>query len=54
MSKWYGAGGHWINEGLPMYVAIYRNTDNGCEIQNCACGRSGVVLWLNLVIKAEV
>ena len=24
MSRWYGRGGHWINHGLPMYVAIDR------------------------------
>jgi hypothetical protein len=27
-SKWYGTGGHWINEGLPMYVAIDRKPEN--------------------------
>ena len=42
MSRWYGQGGHWINHGLPMYVAINRKPENGCEIQNAACGRSGV------------
>jgi hypothetical protein len=30
MSKWYGAGGHWINEVFPMYVAIDRKPENGC------------------------
>ena len=25
ISRWYGQGGHWINHGLPMYVAIDRN-----------------------------
>jgi hypothetical protein len=25
MSKWYGAGGHWINEGLPVCVGCYRS-----------------------------
>eukprot|EP00542_Grammatophora_oceanica_P010949 CAMPEP_0194045412 /NCGR_PEP_ID=MMETSP0009_2-20130614/16765_1 /TAXON_ID=210454 /ORGANISM="Grammatophora oceanica, Strain CCMP 410" /LENGTH=100 /DNA_ID=CAMNT_0038690263 /DNA_START=168 /DNA_END=467 /DNA_ORIENTATION=+ len=38
MSRWYGQGGHWINIGLPMYVAIDRKPENGCEIQNAACG----------------
>ena len=37
MSKWYGLGGHWINMGLPMYVAIDCKSVNGCEIQN-SCG----------------
>ena len=52
MSHWYGQGGHWINHGLPQYVAIVRKPENGCEIQqNCtsACGRSGVMLCLKLV-----
>ncbi|KAI2491610.1 Transposase IS4 [Fragilaria crotonensis] len=49
MSRWYGQGGHWINLGLPQYVAIDRKPENGCEIQNSACGRSGVMLRLKLV-----
>ena len=44
MSRWYGQGGHWINHGLPMYVAIDRKLENGCEIQNAACGCSGVMI----------
>ncbi len=35
--------------GLPQYVAIDRKPENGCEIQNSACGRSGVMLRLKLV-----
>ena len=53
MSQWYGQGGHWINHGLPMYVAIDRKPENGCEIQNAACGRSGVMLRLKIVKTAE-
>ena len=53
MSRWYGLGGHWINEGLPMYVAIDRKPENSCEAQNSACGRSGVMLRLKLVTTAE-
>ncbi|KAI2512652.1 Transposase IS4 [Fragilaria crotonensis] len=49
MSRWYGQGGHWINHGLPQYVAIDRKPENGCEIQNAACGMSGVMLRLKLV-----
>jgi hypothetical protein len=49
MSRWYGQGGSWINHGLPMYVAIDRKPENGCEIQNSACGTSGVMLRLKLV-----
>lgn len=53
ISKWYGMGGHWISRGLPMYVAIDRKPENGCEIQNAACGRSGIMLKLNVVTTAE-
>jgi Transposase IS4 len=49
MSRWYGLGGHWINHGLPQYIAIDRKPENGCEIQNAACGVSGVMLRLKLV-----
>ena len=53
MSRWYGQGGDWINYGLPMYVAIDRKPENGCEIQNSACGMSGVILRLKLVRTAQ-
>ena len=53
MFRWYGQGGHWINHGLPMYVAIDRKPENGCEIQNAACGRSGVMIQLKIVKTAE-
>ena len=36
ISRWYVQGGHWINLGSPMYVAIYRNPENGSEIHNSA------------------
>ena len=39
--------------GLPMYTAIDQKTENGCEIQNSACGRSGVMLLLRLVKNVE-
>ena len=53
ISRWYGLGGGWINIGLPMYVMMERKPDAGCEIQNVACGRSGVMLQLKLVKGAE-
>ena len=53
MSRWYGQGGHWINHGLPMYVAINKKLENGCEIQNAACGHSGVMIRLKIVKTAE-
>jgi Transposase IS4 len=45
----YGAGGDWINEGLPHYVAINRKPENGCEIQNAACGKTGIMMELHVV-----
>lgn len=53
ISRWYGKGGHWINHGLPMYVAIDRKPENGCEIQCASCGKSGIMIRLKLVKTAE-
>jgi hypothetical protein len=53
ISRWYGLGGDWINMGLPHYVAMERKPENGCEIQNAACGMSGVMLQLKLVKSAQ-
>jgi len=52
MCKWYGQGGSWNDRGLPMYVAIDCKPENGCEIQNTACGRSGIMLYVHLVNSA--
>ena len=52
ISRWYGLGGHWINVGLPQYVSMDRKPDDGCEIQNSACGQSGIMLRLKLVKSA--
>ena len=49
ISRWYGLGGHWINMGLPMYVAIDRKPEDGCEIQNACCGKTGIMMQLRLV-----
>ncbi len=38
---------------LPHYVAIDRKPQNGCEMQDSACGRSGIMLPLELVTTAE-
>jgi hypothetical protein len=48
ISRWYGMGGDWINEGLPMYVQIDRKPENGAEIQNACCAESGVMLRLRI------
>ena len=53
ISRWYGQGGNWINIGLPIYVAIDRKPENGCEIQNAVDGKSGIMLRLRLVTTAE-
>ena len=53
MSRWYGQGGEWINHGLPMYIAIDRKPENGCEIQDACCGRSGIMMQLKSVKSAK-
>jgi Transposase IS4 len=53
MSRWYGLGGHWINIGLPMYVAMDRKPEDGLEIQNACCAQSGIMLQIKLVKTAE-
>ena len=52
ISWWYGQGGHWINLGFPMYVAMNRKPYNGLENQNSACGRLGIMMRLRIV-KSE-
>jgi hypothetical protein len=54
IARWYVQGGHWINIGLPHYVAIDRKPENGCEVQNAACGRREIMLNIRLVTTAEV
>ena len=54
MIRWYGLGGHWINMGLPMYVAMDRKPENGLEIQNTCCAKSGIMLQLKLVKTQEM
>lgn len=49
ISRWYGLGGSWIDIGLPTYVAMDRKPENGCEIQNCCDGKSGIMLQLRVV-----
>ena len=53
ISRWYGLGGHWIDLGLPQYVAIDHKPENMCEIQDAACGRCSVMMRLELVTTAE-
>lgn len=49
MSRWYGLGGEYIGVGLSTYHAIDRKPENGCEIKSSACGRSGIMLLLEVV-----
>jgi len=51
--RWYGLGGSWINTGLPMYVAIQRKPEDGCEVQNAACGLCGIMMQLRIVKSAQ-
>ncbi len=53
ISRWYGQGGSWIEHGLPHYMVIDRKTENGFEIQNSACGRSGVMMHPHVVTTKE-
>lgn len=53
MCKWYGQGGAWIQRRLPMYVALDCKPESGCEVQNAACRRSGIMLRLSVVTSAE-
>jgi len=53
VSIWYRQGEYCINIGLPIYIEIDRKPENGCEIQNSTCGRSGVILQLRLAKIAE-
>ena len=46
---WYGIRGHWINAYLPQYIAIDRNPENVCEIQNANDGVSGIMMQLKIV-----
>lgn len=49
MSKWNGIVGSWISAGLRHYVSLERKPEDGAEIQNVSCARSGVMLRLKLV-----
>jgi hypothetical protein len=54
MSRWYGNGGDWINLGIPQCIVIDRKQENGGEIQDASCGKSGIMLRLKVVKGAEV
>ena len=41
--------GDWFNIGLPHYIDINRNPENGLEVQNSAYGECEIMMGLNLV-----
>ena len=53
ISQWYRKGGHWINLGLPMYVEMYRKTENWAEIHNYSCGWSEIMMRLGIFKSAK-
>ena len=53
MIRWYGIGGTWIDMGLPHYVSIDRKPEDGCKVQNIACGTTGIILKLEVVSTAD-
>ena len=48
MVRWYGRGGDWINNGLPMYIAMERKPENGAEVYSSCCGDSGIMMRLKI------
>ena len=53
MPRWYGVGGDWMDMGLSHYVARDLKPESGCEIQDAACGRSGIMLRLEIVTATD-
>ena len=48
ISRCYIQGGHWINLGFLVYVAMDRNPENGAEIQNTKFGKSRIMMRLRI------
>ena len=44
IQRWYGAGGNWINTGLPIYLSINRKLEKICWIHSLVRDRSGIIL----------
>ena len=53
ISRWNGLGGHWINIGLPLYVAINRKPENRAKTQDACDSKSKIMLHLKLVKGAR-
>ena len=50
ISRWYGLGGHWINCGLPQYVALDGKPHNGCESEKVRHGMSSEMMSYDFVV----
>ena len=53
ISRWYGLGGEWTDLGLPHYVKLDRKPESGCELKTACCGKSGLLLALEITKSAE-
>ena len=52
-SRWYVQGGHWINLGLQMFVAMDRKPENETDIKNAASGQYRIMMRLRNVKSAR-
>ena len=48
ISRWYGVVEEWTDICLPHYVKIERKPKSGCKIKTACCGKSGILLALEL------
>lgn len=53
INRWYGQGVNGFMNGFPSTWLLIVKPENGCEIQNSACGKSGVMFRLKHVRTAE-
>lgn len=53
ISRWYGLGGSWIVVGIPHYVALDRKPESGCELKTASCGKSGIIIRIEMTISAD-
>lgn len=49
MSRWYGLGGGWIDNGLQHYVALHRKPENVCQTRTAACEEIAMMIRLKVV-----
>ena len=53
MVRWYGMGGLYVEDGLPMYVSMDRKPDSGLEVQDACCVDSNIMIQIKVVDRAE-